>query len=453
MSSPIRPYSSYRKCHIPWASECPSHWEVARPKTFFRLVQRPVRPEDEVVTCFRDGVVTLRKNRRLTGFTESLKEIGYQGIRRGDLVIHAMDAFAGAIGVSDSDGKGTPVYAVCQPSLEANPHYFAALLREMSCSGYLLALAKGIRERSTDFRYEDFATQFVLLPPRHEQDAIVRFIDHLDHRVNRLISDKRRLIELLNEQKRALIAGLFLRRDTDSGESLWQIGHFAKVGNGSTPSRGNLSYWASNAVDGFPWLNSASVNQEVISTSDQYVTEVALRECHLPIVQRGSVLVAITGQGKTRGTAALLDMVATINQHVAYITPRNSLVSPEYLHLVLSASYEHLREVSEASGSTKGALTCGDLKKFKVYVPNRKIQERLIQKSREESSEIARAIDAARQELDLLREYRARLVADVVTGKLDVRHLDLPQIKDMLLSDLIDIEDSSEEGEREEALV
>jgi len=78
-------------------------------------MNRPVRPEDEVVTCFRDGVVTLRKNRRVRGFTEAIYELGYQGIRRGDLVIHAMDAFAGAVGVSDSDGKGTPVYAVCQP--------------------------------------------------------------------------------------------------------------------------------------------------------------------------------------------------------------------------------------------------------------------------------------------------------------------------------------------------
>ena len=66
--------------------------------------------DDGVVTCFRDGVVTLRKNRRLSGFTEAIFEFGYQGVQKGDLVIHAMDAFAGAIGVSDSDGKSTPVY-------------------------------------------------------------------------------------------------------------------------------------------------------------------------------------------------------------------------------------------------------------------------------------------------------------------------------------------------------
>ena len=91
----------------------------------FRKQKRPVSGEDEVVTCFRDGQVTLRKNRRTTGFTESLTEVGYQGIKKGDLVIHQMDAFAGAIGVSDSDGKGTSVYHCCTPKGKYDVYYYA----------------------------------------------------------------------------------------------------------------------------------------------------------------------------------------------------------------------------------------------------------------------------------------------------------------------------------------
>src|SRR5512139_896584 len=104
----IDSYPAYKESGLPWLSQIPTHWRIERAKWLFKKMERSVRPEDEVVTCFRDGTVTLRKNRRLKGFTESLKEIGYQGIRRGDLVIHAMDAFAGAIGVADADGKGTP---------------------------------------------------------------------------------------------------------------------------------------------------------------------------------------------------------------------------------------------------------------------------------------------------------------------------------------------------------
>ena len=198
-------HSAVKDSGVPWLGETPKHWKTERAKWLFRKMERPVRENDEVVTCFRDGVVTLRKNRRVRGFTESLKEIGYQGVRRGDLVIHAMDAFAGATGVSDSDGKGTPVYSVCSPRQSANAYYYAFCVREMARSEWILALAKGIRERSTDFRFNDFASQRVPLPPLSEQAAIVRFLDCADRRIRRYISAKQKLIALLEEQKQALI--------------------------------------------------------------------------------------------------------------------------------------------------------------------------------------------------------------------------------------------------------
>lgn len=160
----LKPYPQYKDSGIPWASTLPSSWQIERAKRLFTKMQRPVRDEDDVVTCFRDGMVTLRKNRRLRGFTEATVFSGYQGIRKGDLVVHGMDAFAGAIGVSDSDGKGTPVYNVCKPAPGVIASYYAHTIREMSRSQWILALAKGIRERSTDFRYEMFGNQFVPLP-------------------------------------------------------------------------------------------------------------------------------------------------------------------------------------------------------------------------------------------------------------------------------------------------
>src|SRR5690606_20107029 len=129
---------------VEWLGDVPEHWSVARGKELFLRVQRPADDSDGVVTCFRDGVVTLRKNRRTQGFTEALKEVGYQGIRKGDLVLHAMDAFAGAIGVSDSNSKGSPVYSVCVPRRDANPRNYAAATREMARSAWIQALATGI---------------------------------------------------------------------------------------------------------------------------------------------------------------------------------------------------------------------------------------------------------------------------------------------------------------------
>ncbi|WP_294052933.1 restriction endonuclease subunit S, partial [Thiolapillus sp.] len=136
-----------------------------------------------------------------------IQEHGYQGIRKDDLVIHAMDAFAGAIGVSDSEGKATPVYAACvgRGEFKTNSQYFAYLLRFISKAGYILALAKGIRERSTDFRFNDFGKLLLPLPPKAEQDRIANFLDQKTAEIDEAIAKKQRLIELLKEQKAILI--------------------------------------------------------------------------------------------------------------------------------------------------------------------------------------------------------------------------------------------------------
>ena len=191
---------------IEWLGDVPEHWQMERGKQLLKKTERPVSEDDEVVTCFRDGEVTLRKNRRTEGFTESLKEIGYQGIKKGDLVIHGMDAFAGSVGVSDSDGKGTPVYSVCETASNANAYYYALVIREMARNQWILALAKGIRERSTDFRYTTLAAEKLPLPPINNQAAIVKYLDKVTVDTDAAVDRARRQVELMEEYRTRLIA-------------------------------------------------------------------------------------------------------------------------------------------------------------------------------------------------------------------------------------------------------
>jgi type I restriction enzyme S subunit len=184
----------------------PEHWAELPLKRLFRLEKREPLEGDEIVTAFRDGTVTLRKNRREDGFTNALKEIGYQRINRDDLVIHAMDAFAGAIGVSDSDGKSTPAYSACTATKDASPHFYAYYLRDLALHGFIQSLAKGIRERSTDFRWSDASMVAVPVPPRSEQLAIADFLDRETAKIDALIAEQQRLIELLQEKRQAVIS-------------------------------------------------------------------------------------------------------------------------------------------------------------------------------------------------------------------------------------------------------
>jgi len=149
-------YPEYRDSGVEWIGEIPENWRTIRAKNLFKKMNRLPDQNDDIVTAFRDGTVTLRKNRREDGFTMADKEIGYQKIKKGDLIIHGMDAFAGAIGVSDSEGKASPVYSACVPIRGSVPFFHSYLLRHMSKSKYIFALAKGIRERSTEFRFKEF---------------------------------------------------------------------------------------------------------------------------------------------------------------------------------------------------------------------------------------------------------------------------------------------------------
>ena len=188
---------------IQWIGNMPAHWDVIRGKYILRYMQKPVREDDGVITCFRDGEVTLRSNRREDGFTMSDKEIGYQGIDVGDLVVHGMDGFAGSIGISDSRGKASPVLNVLDT--DQCKRYIMYYLRSMAYSDVFLAMATGIRVRSCDLRWNKLAELFYPVPPLDEQNAIVEYIDSVLSKVDAVIADKKAQLETLDKYKKSLI--------------------------------------------------------------------------------------------------------------------------------------------------------------------------------------------------------------------------------------------------------
>jgi type I restriction enzyme S subunit len=190
---------------IEWVKQIPSNWDIIKGRHLLFLPNRPVRPTDDVVTCFRDGEVILRSERRTEGFTMSDKEIGYQGINKGDIVIHGMDGFAGAMGVSKSTGKGSPVLIVCNPKENDSPQYIIYYLRSLAMTNVFLALATGIRERSCDLRWKKIAELPFLRPSFIEQQKIANYLDKVCGDVDEMIALQEQMIEELKAYKQSVI--------------------------------------------------------------------------------------------------------------------------------------------------------------------------------------------------------------------------------------------------------
>ena len=186
-----------------WVGKMPAHWDCIRGKYILKYMQKPIRENDGVITCFRDGEVTLRSNRREDGFTMSDKEIGYQGIDVGDLVVHGMDGFAGSIGISDSRGKASPVLNVLDT--DQNKKYIMYYLRSMAYGDVFMALATGIRVRSCDLRWNKLAELIYPVPPVTEQEQIVEYIDNILEKTNALIDEKKDQLSTLDAYKKSLI--------------------------------------------------------------------------------------------------------------------------------------------------------------------------------------------------------------------------------------------------------
>lgn len=195
--------ASFVDSGVQWIGEMPEHWKCIRGKYILKYVQKPIKEDDGVITCFRDGEVTLRSNRREEGFTMADKEIGYQGIDVGDLVVHGMDGFAGAIGISDSRGKASPVLNVLDT--KQNKRYIMYYLRSMAYSDVFVALATGIRVRSCDLRWNKLSELLYPVPPIKEQDAIVKHIDSKLKKINEILISKEEQLDILERYKKTII--------------------------------------------------------------------------------------------------------------------------------------------------------------------------------------------------------------------------------------------------------
>ena len=353
-------------------------------------------------------------------------------VEPNDFVI-SMRSFQGGIEWCNCRGSTSSAYVILSPGDQVHGPFFAHLFKSSLYVQALQTTSNLVRDGQA-LRFDNFTQVHLPLVSLSEQRAIAEFLDRETAKIDALITEQQRLIELLQEKRQAVIShavtkglnpdaqmkpsGVEWLGDVPAHWSVRPAKHVAVIGNGSTPNRDNLEYWSEGS---FPWLSSTAVNDGDILEAQEFVTEAALRDCHLPIIEPPAVLVGITGQGRTRGMAATLMIEATINQHVAYLKPRDTQIDVAFLRRTFDMAYPYLRRDSEAAGSTKGAITCEQLGRFKIGVPPRAEQEAIVHFLERKLTELDALSHAAEEAVALLGERRTVIVAAVVAGQIDVR--------------------------------
>ena len=324
---------------IAWVGDIPFDWEVQKGKYCLKYIEKPVKEDDDVITCFRDGEVTLRKNRREDGFTISEKEIGYQGIDVGDLIVHGMDGFAGAIGISDSRGKASPVLNVLDTT--HNKKFIMYYLRNMAYNGVFIALATGIRVRTCDTNWGKLKELPYILPPRQIQDRIVQCIDNRCAEIDAISSEIQEQINTLEEYKKSVITDAVTKGLNPNAEMKDSgIEWIGQVPKDWTSTRLGVSSWvrarlgwkglrAEEYVDeGHPFLSAFNiVNNKVSWESLNYINDERYDESPEIKLSIGDIIIVKDGAGigKCARINSLPLGTATTNSSLGVITTRNRL--------------------------------------------------------------------------------------------------------------------------------
>lgn len=393
-----------RDSGLEWLGEIPAEWSIVKGKHVFALLQRPVRDSDGVITCFRDGEVTLRSNRRTEGFTVALKEIGYQGIEPGDLVVHGMDGFAGSIGISDSRGKASPVLNVLDST--QNKKFLMYYLRALAYREVYLALADGIRVRSCNLSWKKIGSLPIALPSPGEQLRIVSYLDEKCAQVDRAIEAAEGSIEEILKYRSSCLEETFNRLD----------GTYSKV-----KLKYLLEESKEKSVDGIGEPLSITIASGVLRSSELEIPNPASSMVGAKVVRAGDLVF-----NKLKAYFGVM-----------YVSPYDGLISSEYAIYralnpdALSLKYiEYLVHTNQIidefiiriSGVADGfrRLYTSDLFNISITLPPLRVQERAVRELNSLYDSVDASIAVKKSIIADLKAYKQSLIYEVVTGKREV---------------------------------
>lgn len=406
---------------IEWVKSIPNNWEVKKGKYCLQCVQKPVKKDDDVITCFRDGEVTLRSKRREDGFTISMKEIGYQGIDVGDLIVHGMDGFAGAIGISDSRGKSSPVLNVLETN--NNKRYIMYYLRSMAYNGIFLALSTGVRVRTCDTNWGKLRELPYIIPPKNDQDNIVSYLDSKCSEIDSLTDDIQSQIITLEEYKKSIISevvakGLDSNVDMKDSGIEW-VGTIPKhwivekikyhLQRKEPRNPGDVQVLSVYREYGVIPKDSRDDNHNVTSEDTS----------KYKYVKPGNLV--INKMKAWQGSLAISEYEGIVSPAYFIYHFIDDVFNKKYFHYLIRSCYkDEFRRISTGIREGQWDLPSRDFENELVLIPPKNEQNDIVNYLDSKCSEIDAIIQTKKEQLDVLAEYKKSLIYEYVTGKKEV---------------------------------
>jgi type I restriction enzyme S subunit len=459
MIADLKPYAEYKPSNSPWIGDVPKHWETHRLGSLVQPRTERNRPDLPLLSVAREKGVFVRS---LTDQDENHNFIpenltNYKVARMGDLVINKMKAWQGSMGIAPCDGIVSPAYYVFDFRIQ-DPSFGQRLLRSKPYVAHFGQASDGVRVGQWDLSIAGMRQIPVVVPLPHEQAAIVRYLDWANARLDRAIRAKRKVITLLDEQKRAIIS-VAVTRGIDPHVPLKRSGvdWMPEIPAGWSVFRIKNVMRAVDhrSASGKEDLLSVRMHHGIVRFSEHFQRPPQARTLvNFKIVEPGQFVVNRMQAGNglifcsdlfglVSPDYSVLDVVADVNKEFLGELMRSRLMRWKF------------RVESKGLGTgTSGFLRLYDDRLGSVHValPPRHEQDSIMLELKGKLSGLVDATGRVQREMDLLREYRTRLIADVVTGKLDVREA-AAKLPDAAVEPDTALEQEPEELELEEELV
>ena len=442
MMAELKPYPKMKDSGVEWLGMVPEHWDIRRAKYLFNSIDvRSENGDEELLTVSsHDGVVP-RSEKTVTMF-QAASYVGHKLCWPGDLVINSLWAWANGLGFSRYHGIVSTAYGVyrLRPECNASYEYFNLALRSGAYDWEFQTRSKGIwksRLQLTDWSFLDMP---LIIPPLPEQVAIARYLDYVDSRVRRLTEAKRKLIGLLTEQKQAIIHRAVTRGLDpnvplkDSGiewlgmvPQHWEIEQLGRIGVFSKGSGGTKEDETTEGVSCIRYGDLYTKYDLFVDNVKSYISED--KAVNYTPIQYGDVLFA--GSGETieeigKSAVNLLHDSVYCAGDVIIFRPSIKL-NAKFFGFATGCPYARYQKSCMGRGITIMHIYARELKYLTVALPPISEQVAIVEYLDRVTAKIDIAVAGAERQIELLNEYRTRLIADVVTGKLDVRDATPPR--------------------------